>query len=70
MAKDIQKFTDVGFKISINRTNPVENGRERAFVKCKKCNCKAFYDYVPYSLSNPMMLSNCGHRYYEYYKPF
>jgi hypothetical protein len=64
------KLTDVGFKRVINKKNPLSKGRERAFVKCRKCKTQSYYDFVPYSLSNPIMTTPCGHSYYQYYKSF
>ncbi len=66
----IKQLTDVGFKRVINKNNPLTGRTERKFVKCKKCKHKAYYDYIPYSLSNPLMVSDCGHSYYDYYKEF
>lgn len=39
----------------------IPKGYERAWVRCKRCSRVAFYDYVPYSLSNPIMSMPCGH---------
>jgi hypothetical protein len=40
---------------------PVPFGKERQWLKCKKCGNVVYYDYVPYSLSNPIMWLPCGH---------
>jgi hypothetical protein len=40
---------------------PVMKGYERQWVKCRKCGRVAHYDYVPYSLSNPIMTMPCSH---------
>lgn len=42
---------------------PPLKGYERSFVQCKQRGCGRVYykDYVPYSLSNPVMWTDCGH---------
>lgn len=40
---------------------PLKRGYERAWVKCVECGNVCFYDYVPYSLSSPIMTAPCGH---------
>ncbi len=65
-----KELTDVGFKKAVNKENPLTGKYKRAFVKCKKCKARSYYDYIPYSLSNPLMVTDCGHSYYDYYKPF
>lgn len=62
--------TDIGFKRVVNRDNPLQKGYERAFVKCKRCKNRAFYDFIPFSLSNPIMFVYCGHDFGSDYKPF
>lgn len=62
--------TDRGFKISVNRRLPVKNGYNRAFSKCNKCGNRVYYDYVPYSLSNPIITTPCGHDFKYHYKSF
>ena len=39
----------------------VPKGYERTWVRCKRCRRVAFYDYIPYSLSNTIMSMPCGH---------
>lgn len=36
-------------------------GYRRQWVRCKECHKASFYDYIPYSLSNPIMTLPCGH---------
>jgi hypothetical protein len=36
-------------------------GYKRQWVQCRQCGRVAFYDFVPYSLSNPLMTLPCGH---------
>lgn len=36
-------------------------GEKRQWVKCRTCGTVAFYDFVPYSLGNPIMFLGCGH---------
>jgi hypothetical protein len=47
-------------------------GMKRQWVRCKECSNVAFYDYLPYSLSNPVMTAPCGHglgqRFHDYQK--
>lgn len=40
---------------------PIRQGHQRQWVACKTCGRVAHYDYVPYSLSNPIMTMPCGH---------
>lgn len=36
-------------------------GYERRWLKCRTCANVAYYDFVPYSFSNPIRTSPCGH---------
>ena len=36
-------------------------GYKRQWVKCRQCGNVAYYDYVPFSLSNPITTAPCGH---------
>jgi hypothetical protein len=36
-------------------------GWKQKWLKCHVCGCLQYYDYIPYSLSNPIMWSACGH---------
>lgn len=36
-------------------------GCKRQWVCCKHCSWVGYYDYVPYSLSNPIMTLGCSH---------
>jgi hypothetical protein len=58
--------TAIGFKRSVNKANPLSKGNERAFIICSRCKMPAYYDYVPYSLSNPIRTTPCGHLFSEY----
>lgn len=40
---------------------PLRSGYKRQWVKCRTCSQVAHYDYVPYSLSSPIMTMPCGH---------
>jgi hypothetical protein len=66
------ELTDIGFKRVYNKKNKLLSGHERAFVKCRrrKCNTRAAYDFVPFSLSSPILTTPCGHSLREDYKPF
>lgn len=37
-------------------------GYERSWVACKVCSNIAYYDFIPYSLSNPTLTLMCGHQ--------
>lgn len=36
-------------------------GYKRQWLRCRTCGHVQFYDYVPYSLSNPIRTTACGH---------
>jgi hypothetical protein len=40
---------------------PISPGYERQWCRCRVCGNVTYYDYVPYSLSNPIMVAPCGH---------
>lgn len=40
---------------------PLAHGMKRQWLKCNKCGRPAYYDFVPYSLSKPIMTMPCGH---------
>lgn len=40
---------------------PVPKGHKRQWLRCRTCGNVAYYDYVPYSLSNPLFSTPCGH---------
>ena len=40
---------------------PIKSGRKRKWVKCKTCGGVAYYDYTPYSMSNPILTLPCHH---------
>jgi hypothetical protein len=39
----------------------VSEGYKRQWIKCNKCHMAFYYDYIPYSLSNPITWTPCGH---------
>lgn len=39
----------------------VRKGYQRQWLRCRTCGNVAYYDYLPYSLSNPIMTTPCGH---------
>ncbi len=39
----------------------VSKGYERQWIKCKTCGLVAYYDFVPFSLSSPIMTLPCHH---------
>ena len=36
-------------------------GYKREWYKCPDCGMLQYHDYIPYSLSNPVLISACGH---------
>ncbi len=40
---------------------PIVEGYKRQWTRCKECGNVAYYDYVPFSLSNPVSWLPCGH---------
>lgn len=48
---------------------PIEKGYQRQWCRCNECGMLQYYDYVPYSLSNPITVSACGHDFATYVKP-
>lgn len=45
----------------MSAVSPIPKGHKRQWLKCRTCATVAYYDYVPYSLSNPIMWMPCGH---------
>lgn len=43
------------------RIPPVSKGYKRAWYKCRTCGRALYRDFVPYSLSNPILVPPCGH---------
>lgn len=39
----------------------IKQGHQRKWFKCPECGEFQYYDYVPYSLSTPILTSLCGH---------
>lgn len=52
---------DVLAKPRIRLPKGPRTGEQRQWVKCRTCGMVAYYDFVPYSLSSPMLLLGCGH---------
>lgn len=40
---------------------PIAPGYKRQWVRCKQCGNESYYDYVPYSFSNPVLVLPCKH---------
>ena len=38
---------------------PIPKGEARKWYKCLKCGCAAYRNYVPYGLSNPILILEC-----------
>lgn len=49
---------------------PPRQGDVRDWVKCRKCGCVAYHDYLPHGLANPIIAMPCGdgigQRLYQY----
>lgn len=45
---------------------PVAKGYKRIWKRCTLCGRVAYYDYLPYCASNPVLTMPC-HHYYRYY---
>lgn len=43
------------------KERPLLKGFRRSYVRCRRCGKRSYYDYVPYSLSNPIFTTPCGH---------
>lgn len=43
------------------KINPVANGYVRSWLRCRECGSVSYFDFVPYSLSNPVTWTRCGH---------
>lgn len=46
-------------------TRPPSSGYKRQWYKCQKCNTIQCRDFVPYSMSNPILTTRCGHDWSE-----
>ena len=40
-------------------------GYKRQWKRCKKCGRVQYRDYIPYSMSNPILVAACNHDYRE-----
>jgi len=40
---------------------PVAHGYKRVYEQCKQCERVYYRDFVPFSLSNPILIAPCGH---------
>ncbi len=48
-------------KIKGVKLPPVERGYRRQWNICTRCGQVCYRDFVPYSLSNPIIIMPCGH---------
>lgn len=48
-----------------DNTSPPLSGYKRQWYKCRKCGSIQCRDFVPYSMSNPILTSRCGHDWSE-----
>jgi len=46
---------------SLKFVTPPLPGYKRVYEQCKYCDRVYYRDYVPYSLSNPVLVMPCGH---------
>ena len=46
---------------AVDKAGPIASGYNRQWVRCKQCGDIAYYDYVPYSLSDPIRCLPCCH---------
>lgn len=46
---------------ALDSIQPVAQGYKRAWLRCRACGNPTFRDYVPYSLSRPIIALPCGH---------
>ncbi len=58
------------FMQRVNDSKKLLPGYNRAFVQCKECKAMAYYDYIPKSLSNPVMVTHCAHFFKDSYEHF
>ncbi len=58
------------FMQRVNDSKKLLPGYNRAFVQCKECKAMAYYDYIPHSLSNPIMTTPCTHSFKGYFEHF
>jgi len=48
------------------KARPIPDGNYcRLWLRCPRCGYYQYRDYVPYSLSNPILVTACGHGFYE-----
>ena len=43
------------------RLPKLARNHKRAWRRCRSCGAVAYYDYVPFSFSNPIACMPCGH---------
>lgn len=52
---------DIAHQVAIPEIDPVSPGFERQWLRCRTCQRVYHYDYQPFSLSNPILWTQCGH---------
>lgn len=52
---------DAPNKINWDKLPPVLSGYKRGWCQCKQCGLVAYRDFIPYSLSNPVLALPCNH---------
>ncbi len=45
----------------MSKAAPIPKNHKRQWLRCRECSCVAYYDYVPFSLSNPISWMPCNH---------
>lgn len=62
-------LTPIGFKRYHNRADALRDGYKREYMQCPTCGDMTYRDFIPRSLKNPIIITNCGHS-YRTFKPF
>lgn len=47
--------------IDLTKIPPVAKGYQRQWLRCRICRSEQYYDFIPYSLSNPILVGVCNH---------
>lgn len=57
----MNKLSDTEFKAEYNKQHPLNERNARQFVKCRTCQKRAAFDYIPYVLGPLIDYLPCGH---------
>lgn len=58
---DAQEIIDTSKIAEWDSRFPLQQGYKRKWYKCSSCGTLQCKDYIPYSLSNPVLTARCGH---------